>query len=93
MMESFLKEMKVLQDCKHPRVVRYIDRVIDQNKDTIYFYIVMEYMKQVYTWTTNNRRYMYFGVSEPDQAYKFLALLCYKAYIIRVIRNDNIFET
>ena len=74
-MESFLKEMKVLQDCKHPRVVRYIDRVIEPNKDTIYFYIVMEYMKQVYiyTWTTKYNR-GYFGVGEPEQACKFLVI-------------------
>jgi hypothetical protein len=44
---SFLKEMKALQECRHPRIVQYIDRAIEPRRGIIYFYIVMEFMSQV----------------------------------------------
>ena len=45
--QSFFKEMKALQDCRHPRVVRYIDRAIENVRSNVHFYIIMEFMSQV----------------------------------------------
>ena len=46
-MSAFFKEMKALQECRHPYVVRYIDRAIESFKSVVYFYIIMEFMSQV----------------------------------------------
>ena len=47
MMTSFAKEMKALQECRHARVVQYVDRHVDSEESAIHFYIIMEYMSQV----------------------------------------------
>ena len=44
-----MKEMVVLQDCTHKRVVRYVGHDIEYDKDAIAIHlcIVMEYMEKV----------------------------------------------
>ena len=44
---SFFKEMKVLQGCRHARIVQYVGRAIVTEESTIHFYLIMEYMPQV----------------------------------------------
>ena len=39
--------MKALQKCRHPRVVRYIDRAFETVKSSVHFYLIMEYMSEV----------------------------------------------
>ena len=39
--------MKVLQGCHHERIVSYVDRVVQYDKDALHFYLVMEYMSKV----------------------------------------------
>ena len=46
-MVSFLREMKALQQCKHPRIVQYIDRTIEAGESCIHLYLIMEFMSQV----------------------------------------------
>ena len=46
-MSSFLREMKALKQCKHPRIVQYIDRAIETGDSCIHFYLIMEFMSQV----------------------------------------------
>jgi chromosome segregation ATPase len=43
---DFFKEMKALQKCRHPRVVRYIDRAFETVKSSVHFYLIMEYMSE-----------------------------------------------
>ncbi|CAI8040344.1 Serine/threonine-protein kinase shk2 [Geodia barretti] len=43
---AFFKEMKALQECRHPRVVRYIDRAFETVKSGVHFYLIMEYMSE-----------------------------------------------
>ena len=57
-MSAFFKEVKALQECRHPQVVRYIDRAFETVTSGVHFYIIMEYMSEV-------RRAMSNSYSDP----------------------------
>lgn len=45
--QSFLKEVKGLQECQHKRIVQYIDYGSKREGSCTYFYLIMEYMSHV----------------------------------------------
>ena len=46
-MSSFSRDMITLRQCKHPRIVQYVDCAIKTGDSCIHFYLIMEFMSQV----------------------------------------------